>query len=106
MISIAKSDEKADNPQNRQDIGVVSRNLKTDWNHATEEDDNYHGVDSDDRHENDSTIHYNFMERKDHQSMYNSMQKTLKSDKNIDGSSLPSPGDMMMGGYDPKNRSQ
>ena len=33
--------------------------------------------------------------------MYNSMQKTLKSDKNIDGNTLPSPNDMIMaGGFD------
>mmetsp|Transcript_3228 Transcript_3228/g.3765 ORF Transcript_3228/g.3765 Transcript_3228/m.3765 type:complete len:90 (+) Transcript_3228:2496-2765(+) len=86
---------------------MATRNLKNDWNRATEDEQHINGIDSCDRLDNDSTIHYNFMERKDHSSMYNSMQKTLKSDKNIDGNTLPSPADVLAsGGLNVKNRSQ
>ena len=88
-----KSNEKGANPDS------ISRN-KREWN-----DDEFerHGGSSGLNQslktgENDPA--YNFLEKKE-QTLYKSMQKTLKSDKDIDGQNLPISNDL-----NPKNRSQ
>ena len=48
-------------------------------------DDEFHTHHGDaEKHDNDSHLQYNFLEKKE-QTLYKSMQKSLKSDKDIDG---------------------
>ena len=80
------------------DSDGASRNMNREWNQAET------GDGAPESGDDDSAINYNFMERKEHPTMYNSMQKTTH---HFDGNSLPSPGDMFNStGYDMKHRSQ
>ena len=60
-------------------------------------DDEQYKTGFDDKDEDENSVHYPFLERKGgEQSMYKSMQKTLKSDKDGDAqSSFPSPDDLL-----------
>lgn len=59
-------------------------------------DEEQYKTSPEDKDEDDDAVQYPFLERKGEQSMYKSMQKTLKSDKDGDGhSSFPSPEDLL-----------
>ena len=75
--------------------------IDTGWEGGS--DDEQYRTGLEDKDEDDGTLQYNFLERKGEQSLYKSMQKTLKSDKDGDAhSSFPTPDDLLL---DPKQRS-
>ncbi len=106
VVNSANRRAEAGSPDNE---GEGSRNFHKAWNRKSGGSDEFEAnqalLDIAEKNDHDETIQYNFLEKKE-QSQYKSMQKTLKSDKDIDGNSLPSPSDLTGNNFNAKNRSQ